>query len=69
MIKSMNDLSMEVTRREGGKINLSKAQVDEVLAHVSDIHHEQMTQNGISVGTILLTNGARRSHQNGKTRK
>ena len=62
LIHNMNELSEEVTRREGGVINLSIAQVKEVLAHLSDISYEiGATQN--RVGPMLYANGERRAEQ------
>ena len=59
-IGNMNELSEEVTRREGGKVNLSIAQVKEVLAHLSDISYEiGGAQN--TVGPMLYSNGQRRA--------
>jgi len=36
----MQEMILEVTKREGGKINLSIAQVSEVVAIVCDMVHE-----------------------------
>lgn len=36
-ITSMKQLSMEVTKREGKKRSISKAQIDEILGIVSDL--------------------------------
>jgi len=63
MIKNMNDLAQEITRREGGKKNLSIAQVKEVLAHLSDVIYEDDTrprEGFVGVSTIVFLNGERR---------
>jgi len=68
MVKNMSELSEEVARREGGKINLSIAQIKEVLAIVSDIYYEQLKTGDPHIGTIILMNGDRR-HKSGKSSK
>ena len=68
MVDGMVSLSQEVARREGGKINLSIAQIKEVLAIVSDLHYEMIKSGGPHLGTILLMNGERRA-KSGKSSK
>jgi len=53
---NMNELAVEVSKREGGKVNLPIAQIKEVLAHLSDIVYE----NGDEIEDLLFENGARR---------
>ncbi len=64
LIKNMNDLAREVTLREGGKVNLSIAQVKEVLGHLSDVMYQDIrgTTEGsvLSISAMLRHNGERR---------
>ncbi len=36
-MRNVNDLALEVTAREGGKVSISIAQVREVLRHIADL--------------------------------
>lgn len=67
MILNMNDLAVEVTKREGGVVNLPIAQVKEVLAKLTDIMYEDKHMKYkdldlVSIGTMLYQNGSRRAN-------
>lgn len=70
--KTMKEISVELVRREGKKVSLTKAQIDECLAHLSDMILESSrpcyvgnpfraagVMGGLTV--TLYNNGARRS--------
>lgn len=39
---NLNELAKEVSKREGGKQNLSIAQIKEVIRHIKDIIREEL---------------------------
>lgn len=59
-MSKMQKLALEVTKREGKKQQLSKAQVDEVLACVSDIMAEADEVEAIEYWGAIVKNGMRR---------
>ena len=63
-IENMSHLSEELTRREGGKVNLSIAQVKEVLAHLSDIIYSDDPSQVSASCNLLYENGKRRHKKN-----
>ena len=66
MLKNMNELAVELTKREGGKVNLSIAQIKEVIGHLSDIIYEENIKFGpeqekVNFCNMLLLNGSHRA--------
>jgi len=60
-IENMNKLAEEVTRREGGKVNLSIAQIKEVLGHLSDVVYSEDPSEASHTYKLLYENGKRRA--------
>ena len=59
-MSKMQKLALEVAKREGKKKQISKAQVDEVLACVSDIIAEADDVEAIEYWGAIVRNGMRR---------
>ena len=53
-IRHLNDLAIEITKREGKKISISIAQVKEVLRVIGDIAAEKTCNDRIEIGLMVV---------------
>lgn len=74
-IKGIKDIAIELTKREGKKKQVNIAQMNEIMAHLSDMVYEQYDNLGIVPNMELLIlivtfykNGKRRAGKKGKQR-
>ena len=59
---TIQKLSRLLLAREGLKKQVNKAQMDEILGHISDMHFEEIEEFGGSVlPSMFYANGARRA--------
>lgn len=56
-MKNITELRKELMKREGGKKEISVAQMSEVLSHLSDISYEEVAD----ISYLLWKNGKRRA--------
>ena len=52
---NLNDLAVLICEREGGKVNLSIAQVKEVLKHTLDLLGEEYVSHPMAVVELLVS--------------
>lgn len=63
-MKNLNDLAVEISKREGGKVNLPIAQIKEVMRHLIEIWAENP-----DVFKIMISKKAKTERQFGKAMK
>ena len=66
---NLNQLAVEISKREGGKQNLSIAQIKEVLRHMCDIIAEDQEQGELAPSSRLLASGRRRINSANRKKK
>lgn len=68
-MKNMKALSLYLCKKEGLKVQMSKAQIDEVLARLSELLAKVTTWGAVMVLDTLIRNGKRRLKKFPKKRK
>lgn len=60
---NMNDLAIKVAKREAGKVQVSIAQIKEILAILSELLAWESCTTDPALLKLLLKNGRRRNRQ------